>query len=254
MTDDNFRTREVTNRIDNYRDFPVSAIHYTYGDLIQRYGDDIKRVVNSVFKSIPWFKNFVTVNRVSRTISFHCEGQEADKVFMVMSAFRNNMYIEERRDSYIRLLDQGYTDLFCLVVNSLVYKRNAVFAAANAPEFGFRQDGDYNLFLYDSFGKNSLRKLLETLADPKGPNLWRQDLWNNQHGYRKDAQIDERFLDPLGEERSMRASDGMSLEGDEAFCDGHVHTTDTGDWLVKEAVLFGEIESIFNEFNLQIKV
>lgn len=253
MMELNSKTPESRRRVAEYQEHDMSAIHYDYSSTFKNYGDNVDRIVISIFNSLPWFKNFVTVNIARKVVTFHCKNQKADKMFMVMSAFRNNTYIDQKRDGYIKLLDEGYSDLFCLISNSLIYRKNPVFVR-DGFDLGISGDGDYNLFLFDSFGERSLRRLLETREEKEGPNLWRQDLWNTQKGYRKDVQLDEEFIGTDGEARELRASDGMSIENDTRLCQGLVKIDEDHGLLINSGDFYGEIARIFNEFNLQAKV
>lgn len=246
------RIWDQEKRVNRYKEYELSAVIYNY--LSENYlgVDKSKVVAQEILDAVPWFKTFVVHKPHLGRLFFFSDNQPADKMFMTMSIFRNILYLQNHAETYTHFRDKQYSPLASLLMASFVYKRRGLLNNMGK-DYGIRTEGDYSWLLADSFGENAFIKFLTTLNDPKGPDLWTQDLWNNQHGYLKFDDRGLRFTSPQGVERELRNSDGMSISGDvELF--PHVVLDEDGNQFATEADIADVIGGFFRNFNLQLKV
>lgn len=246
------RSFEQEKRVDNYKEHQLSAVIYNYIFSNHLGVSKSKEVAQEILDAVPWFKTFVVHKPHLGRLFFFSDNQPADKMFMTMSVFRNILYIQNHAETYIHFRVKGYSPLASLLMTSFVYKRQALMNT-RGKDYGFRREGDYSWLLTDSFGENAFIKFLSTLNDPQGPNLWAQDLWNNQYGYLKHDLRGLKFTSPQGKERELRNSDGMSISGDiDLF--PQIEANEDGDRFITEDDLSDVIGRFFQNHNLQLKV
>lgn len=246
------QTADQGDRVDNYKNHELSAVVYNY--LVENHlGIEKSKVVaQEILDAVPWFKTFVVHKPHLGRLFFYSENQPADKMFMTMSIFRNILYIKNHGETYVHFRDKQYSPLASLLMTSFVYKRQGLMDN-RGKDYGIRNEGDYSWLLADSFGENAFVKFLSSLNDHKGPDLWTQDLWNNQYGYLKVDQRGLKFVSPLGERRELRNSDGMSVS-DDVYLFPHVELDEDGNRFATEADISDVIGRFFQNFNLQLKV
>ncbi|MGL5014462.1 MAG: hypothetical protein ACRC6V_09270 [Bacteroidales bacterium] len=140
-----------------------------------RYYSEMK----ALLQDIPWLK--ASIHPLLGVIRIPLNNVPADKVMMTLFLFRNLAHYDYAR-GYRRLRSQGMKPFAAAILSSL-WKATATNAFNPVPYWVYNSLGEYNWLNPSTFGRNSLRQLVQA---PDDFNPWVQDPWTVQNGYHRD--------------------------------------------------------------------
>ncbi|MGL5013650.1 MAG: hypothetical protein ACRC6V_05080 [Bacteroidales bacterium] len=211
---------------------------------IRRYYDEMKILL----ADIPWLK--ASVHPLLGVIRVPCYNVQADKVMMTLFLVRNLAHYDYARG--YRVLRESGMKPFAAAILSSMWKASIPNAFNPETQWYYNAVGEYNWLSPYTFGKASLRQLLEA---PDDFNPWVQETWNDQNGYRRDrwfSQRQETFNPTLGEDGQAlpyhrgsshyrKLIDCLSIQDDEPIWDIIRTEYTTGDWTNHDWTTGGEM-------------
>lgn len=200
----------------------------------RRYYDEMKLLL----ADIPWLK--ASIHPLLGVIRVPVKDVPADKVMMTLFLVRNLAHYDYAR-GYKTLRALGMKP-FASAILSSIWKIGAVNSFNPEALWHYNSVGEYNWLSPFTFGKASLRQLVQA---PDDFNPWIQKPWTEQNGYRRDrwfrGQADGAFnripdMQPYHRNTSdyRKLIDCLSVQGDEPIWDIIQTQWVAGEWTQHE--------------------
>ncbi|MGL5567072.1 MAG: hypothetical protein ACRDC4_15210 [Plesiomonas sp.] len=206
----------------------------------RRFYDEMKLLL----ADIPWLK--ASIHPLLGVLRVPCSNVPADKVMMTLFLVRNMAHYDYGR-GYMTMRGRGFKPFASAIMCSL-WKIQSVTPLNPNPSAYYNSVGEYNWVSPFTFGKASLRQLVQATADF---DPWVQSAWNVQNGYRRDrwfrseGEFFNRIQDMPAYHRNTseyrKLIDCLSVQGDEPIWSILRTEHTSGEWTNHEWTTHGEM-------------
>lgn len=186
-------------------------------ELHDSYWEDMQTIV----EALPWMRDMVVIRPAGKFINYLTGNFPADKVMLSVFLMRNIAQLPSMSHAYRTARSNGLSPLQAAVACSVMWVGNPGLGGGRPA--GTNYPGEYNFVNVYTFGRRSLRRLVE------GDSDWQLPSWQELNGYRRDQYFWENELMIQvfgGQSRHRILLDAMSLDADDKLFDSDVINND----------------------------